>query len=131
MSRRDGPRAACFGAVRCSSVLRMIPAPVGEAAIHEGSTGAGGAGAGSGVVALAVARAASAFSAGVGGGGVGREELRNRHMVYGAMESRAFSLFTRWLSIPNGLSKTGASVYLLEDVTDSIVPNPPGRVILC
>ena len=108
-----------------------MPAPVGEAAILEGITGAGGAGAGSGMAALAVALAASAFAAGVGGGGVGREELRNRHIVYGAMERRAFSLLTRWLSKPNGLSKTGASANLLEDVTDSIVPNPPGRVMLC
>lgn len=95
MRRREGPRAACFGAVRWSSVLRMMPAPVGEegipepadvAAAHVGSPGGAGAGAGVG---------GFGAGAGAGGGADEREEPRNRHIIYAAMVRRAFSFFTR------------------------------------
>jgi hypothetical protein len=92
----------------------MIPAPVGDEAIHEGSKGAGGAGAGS--------------SGGGNGGGGGAAFGFDIHMIYIAMDRRALALLTRWLSDPKGLSSVGMVDKAPNwGVIDSIVPRPPGR----
>lgn len=74
-----GPLEARRGAVRCSSVLRMM-APVGEFIIQAGSPGGAGAGGGGG-------GGATFWGSGIFG--------LETHMGYLAMERRTFWRVTR------------------------------------